>query len=191
MRNVDKYKQLQRKWYFHVKYFHVTIVLCLSILCLKAVNKIIARQTRTRLRKHDVIKVCSIEYFTTQIELVLSAFKSWIAHKIIEYLTSGLLSSLWNIYHTTSYFFDPPCIVIINHKPVCASGLLSLCAKWVCADKIERLSIRPSCNLLANLKWECRWGPLVKTDKITRKRHFVAQTLATFTRKLHRRVSSQ
>ena len=34
------------------------------------------------------------------------SFRSWTVHKIIEYLTLGLLSSLWNIYHnTTSYFF--------------------------------------------------------------------------------------
>ena len=37
---------------------------------------------------------------------------SWTVHKIIEYLTLGLLSSLLNIYHsTTAYFFDPPCTV--------------------------------------------------------------------------------
>ena len=60
---------------FHVKYF-VTIVLCLNILWLKAINEITARQTRTNLhvRKHDFIKVCSMEYLTTQIELVLPAF---------------------------------------------------------------------------------------------------------------------
>jgi len=34
-----------------------TIVLCLNNLWLKAVNEITARQTRTSLRKHDVIKV--------------------------------------------------------------------------------------------------------------------------------------
>jgi len=87
-------------------------VLCLNILWLKAVNEIItARQTRTSLHKHDIIKVCSIEYLTTQIESVLPTFKSWTVRRIIEYLTLGLLSSLWNIYHsTTAYFFDPPCI---------------------------------------------------------------------------------
>ena len=47
---------------------YVTIVLCLNILWLKAVNEITARQTRTSLRKHDVKKVCSIEYLTTEIE---------------------------------------------------------------------------------------------------------------------------
>ena len=93
--------------------FHVTIVLCLNILWLKAVNEITARQTRTSLRKHDVIKVCSIEYLTSQkIELVLPTFKSWTMHKILEYLTLGVLSSLWNIYQsTTTYFFDTPCRV--------------------------------------------------------------------------------
>jgi len=41
---------------------------------------------------------------------MLPTFKSWTVHKIIEYLTLGLSSSLWNINHsTTAYFFDPPC----------------------------------------------------------------------------------
>jgi len=61
---MNKYEQLQRKWsivwYFHVKYF-VTI-LCLYILWQKAANEITARQTRTNLCKHDVMKACSIEY---------------------------------------------------------------------------------------------------------------------------------
>jgi len=38
---------------------------------MKAINEITARHTRTSLCIHDVIKVCSIEYLTTQIELVL------------------------------------------------------------------------------------------------------------------------
>ena len=54
--------------------FYVTVVSCLNILRLKAVNEITARQTRTSLCKHDVIKVCSIEYLTTQVELVLPPF---------------------------------------------------------------------------------------------------------------------
>ena len=50
-----------------------------------------------------------IKYLTTQIELVLPTLKSWTVHKIIQYLMLGLLSSLWNIYHsTTAYFFDHP-----------------------------------------------------------------------------------
>jgi len=36
--------------------FYVTIVLCLNILWLKAVSEVTARQTRTGLRKHDVVK---------------------------------------------------------------------------------------------------------------------------------------
>jgi len=57
-------------------------------------TEITARQTRTSLCKHDVIKVCSTEHLTTQIELMLPTFKSWTVHKITEYLTLGLLSSL-------------------------------------------------------------------------------------------------
>ena len=42
-----------------------------------------------------------------------SFFNSWTVHKIIEYFTLGLLSSLWNIYHsTTVYCFDPPCMYV-------------------------------------------------------------------------------
>jgi len=86
---------------FSREIFYVTIVLCLNILWLKVIDEITVRHTRTS--KHD--------YLTTQIELVLPTFfNSWTVYKIIEYLTLGLLSSLWNIYHsTTAYFFDPPC----------------------------------------------------------------------------------
>jgi len=70
---------------------------CLNILCLKAVNEITARQTLTSLCQHDVIKVCSTEYLTTQIhvELVLPTFFQLLDRsQIIEYLTLGVLSSL-------------------------------------------------------------------------------------------------
>ena len=59
---------------FSREIFYVTIVLCLNILWLKAINEITARQTQTSLCKHDVIKVCSIEYLITHIELVLPTF---------------------------------------------------------------------------------------------------------------------
>ena len=45
--------------------FYVTIILCLNILWLKAVNEITARQTRVSLREHEVIKVWRIEYLTS------------------------------------------------------------------------------------------------------------------------------
>jgi len=34
---------------------------------------------------HDVIKVCSVEYVTTEIEIESTTFKSWTVHRIIEY----------------------------------------------------------------------------------------------------------
>jgi len=40
---------------FSREVIYVTIVLCLNILRLKAVNEITARQTRTSLLKHDAI----------------------------------------------------------------------------------------------------------------------------------------
>jgi len=46
--------------------------------------------TTRPLHKHDIIKVCNIEYLTTEIELVLPTVKSWTIHKIMEYLTLGL-----------------------------------------------------------------------------------------------------
>ena len=80
---------------FSREMFYVTIFLCLNILLLKTVNEITTRQTQTSLCKHDVIKVCSIENLTTQIELVLTTFfQLRTVHKIIVYLTLGLLSSL-------------------------------------------------------------------------------------------------
>jgi len=91
--------------------FCVIIVLCLNILRLKAVNEITAMQTRTSLRKHDVIKVCSIEYLTTQIDSLLPTFKSWTVHKRIY----NVRTIVWplNIYRsTTAFFFEPPCIYV-------------------------------------------------------------------------------
>jgi len=77
--------------------------------------------------KHDVMKVEHKLLNTTQIKLVLPTFNSWTVHKIIEYLTLGLLSSLWNIYHSTAaYFFDPPSIQGGPQKPDCFWELINL-----------------------------------------------------------------
>ena len=78
---------------FSREIFCVTVVLRLYILRLKAVTELTARQTRTSFAKF-IKKVCSIEFLTTQIELLLPTFKSWTVHKFIEYLTLRLLSSL-------------------------------------------------------------------------------------------------
>jgi len=69
------------------------------VSCFLLTHGVECRGPRTSLRKHDVIKLCSIEYLTTQIELALPTFKSWTVHKIIEYLT------------LVAYFFDTPCIL--------------------------------------------------------------------------------
>jgi len=61
--------------------------------------------TTRALRKHGVVKVCRFAHLTTEIELVLPIFKFWTIHKIIEHLTSGLLSSLRNVYHSTTAYF--------------------------------------------------------------------------------------
>ena len=109
-------KKMEHWLIFSRETFYATIVLCLNILWLKAVNEITANQTRTSLSKHDVIKLCSIDYLTTQIELVSPTFKSWAVHKIIQYLTLRLLCSLWNISDmTTASFFDPPCTETWKH----------------------------------------------------------------------------
>ena len=78
---------------FSCEIFYVTIALCLNILRPKAVNKITARQTRTSLVKLNK-KNYNVEYFTTEIKLVLPTFKSWTVHKIIEYLTLEQLFSV-------------------------------------------------------------------------------------------------
>ena len=65
---------------------------------------------KQELALQNLTKNYSMEYLTTEIELVSPTFKSWTVYNIIEYLTLGLLSSLWNIHNsTTAYFFDPPC----------------------------------------------------------------------------------
>jgi len=69
---------------FSPELFYVTIIKVLSSLLILPIIRF-DYTTRT-LCKHDVIKVCSVEYLTTEIELelVLPTFKSWIVHKIIE-----------------------------------------------------------------------------------------------------------
>ena len=94
----------------------------LKILWLKAINEITAKQTRTSLCKHDVIKVCSIEYLTTQIELVLPTFFRLLdVHKIIEYLTLGLLKYLSQY---NSLLFWPTLYI---HKPCTISLAFNRC----------------------------------------------------------------
>jgi len=116
---VNKYEQIQRTW-STVRYFHV--------LWLKAVSEITTRQTRTSLRKHNVIKLCSIEYLTTQhtqIELVLRTFTPWTFHKIIQYLMLRLLSSLGNICRsTTAYFLTHP-VCLYRHTVGAMPAILS------------------------------------------------------------------
>jgi len=64
--NKNSYRENEVLSDIFTEIFYVTIVLCFNILWLKAINAITARQTlRTSLCKHNVIKVCSIEYLTT------------------------------------------------------------------------------------------------------------------------------
>ena len=48
-------------------------------------------------------------------ELVLPTSKSWTVHRIIEYLTLGLLSSLWNTYHSITAFFTHPVYCLLTY----------------------------------------------------------------------------
>jgi len=50
-------EKMKRCLIFSREIFYATIVLCLIVLSLKAVNETAAGQTRTSLRKHDVISV--------------------------------------------------------------------------------------------------------------------------------------
>jgi len=110
---------------FSREIFYVTIVLCLNILWLKAVDEITARQTRTSLHEYDVIKVCSIEYIlTSQIESVNQCCQLLSPGPFTkEYLSLGLLSSLWNIYHsTTAYLFRPTLYIIVAIDRTCIAS---------------------------------------------------------------------
>ena len=60
---------------------------------------------------------------------MLPTFQSWTVLKMIECLTQGLLSSHSNIYHsTTAYFFEPPCILMLQRQPqACYKPTSRLC----------------------------------------------------------------
>ena len=64
---------------------YFTIVLCLNVVWLKAVNDTTADYITRQLRKHGVIKakLCNIEYLTIEIELMLPTFKSGTIHTTI------------------------------------------------------------------------------------------------------------
>jgi len=70
------------------------------------------------------MNVCSIEYLTTQIELMLPTFNSWTVNKIMKYLTLGDCVAYEISHSTTAYFFDPPCRFAI--LPQIASRLVEL-----------------------------------------------------------------
>ena len=153
---------------FSHEIFCVRIVLCLNIPRLKAVNEITASQTRTSLRKHDVIKVCSVEYLTTQIELVLQTFKSWTVHKSIEYLTLGLSSRLWNIHHsTTAYFLTHPVYSVMMSRDIISARWreincqVGVCFSLQCFDAVDWAAGRASaCKKLSGgvLAWLSVWS---------------------------------
>ena len=54
--------------------FYVTITVCLNILWLKAIDEITARQIRTSLRNHDVVKLCSVEYINHTNRITVANF---------------------------------------------------------------------------------------------------------------------
>jgi len=92
---------------FSREIYYFPIVLCLNILRLKAVSEITARQTRTSLSMYDVIKVCSIEYLATQIELVLPTFFQ-LLHRPQNYRIfndRGIVWPLKNLPHYNSLLF--------------------------------------------------------------------------------------
>ena len=81
---------------------------------------------------------------------MLPTFKSWTVHKIIDYLTFGLLSSLWNIYHsTTAYFFDPPCAYFSSHHT-------DICGTYSIHVQLERS--QSVCDFKATIRLiVCMW----------------------------------
>jgi len=94
---------------FSRKIFYVTIVLCLNILWLKAINDITACANHT-----NRISVAKLSY------------NFWTVHKNVEYLTLWLFSSLWNIYRsTTAYFFDPTSRVVNSHDASTVVGVIN------------------------------------------------------------------
>ena len=78
---------------------------------MKAVNEISARQTLSSLCKHDVRKMCSIDYFTAQTKLVLPTF-----FQIMDRLQNKRIFHVRGIVYPVKYlpqynsllFLDPP-----------------------------------------------------------------------------------
>ena len=86
---------------------YVTLVLCLNILWLKAVNEITARQTRTSFAKF--VKVGTIEYLTTQMECVAN-------YQVLDRSQNYRIFNVRTIVQPLKYLsqynslpFDPPC----------------------------------------------------------------------------------
>ena len=120
------------------------------------------------MRKHNVIKLCSIEYLTTQIQLVLPTFKSGTVHKIIEYLTAGLYSLAFEISIAVQKLpvFDPSCMRVTllsvirqRHIRPCTSSTPKK-SDLPCAPTLYM--IRPSCSLV--VIWNCSEVVVVVVD---------------------------
>jgi len=90
--------------------FTSQLFFCLKILWLKAVNEFTACANNELVSQNLAKKVLGKMFDMCSI-VPNQSLKT--LHKIVEFLTLGLLSSLRNIYHsTTAYFFDPPCTFI-------------------------------------------------------------------------------
>jgi len=101
----ELFKKIKRWTFFGTK------GLLLQNHVMKAVNEITARQTLSSLCKHDVRKMCSIDYFTAQTKLVLPTF-----FKIMDRLQNKRIFHVRGIVYPVKYlpqynsllFLDPP-----------------------------------------------------------------------------------
>jgi len=101
--------------------FYATIVLCLNTIWPKAVNEITARQTWTSLRKHDVIKPSSIEYLTTQIELVLPTF-----FQLLDRSQNYRITSVRTIVHPLKYLSQYNSLLFLAHHVHLSADVLTI-----------------------------------------------------------------
>ena len=61
---------------------------------------------------------------------MLPTFQSWTVRKMIECLTQGLLSSHWNVYHSTTAYFFWATLYTISAGILC-HNLVADCRKFV------------------------------------------------------------
>ena len=108
------FKKIKRWTFFGTK------GLLLQNHVMKAVNEITARQTLSSLCKHDVRKMCSIDYFTAQTKLVLPTF-----FEIMDRLQNKRIFHVRGIVYPVKYLPQYNSLLFLHPPYTFSSGFVS------------------------------------------------------------------